>query len=518
MAQRAAKRRKEPPPVPPTNRVLVGVVIFYVAVLVTMVALNRYVFIMKSLVVPVLLLIALLSGRLTRFINDWAVFLAVVVFFDFARGLAFAVTSHFELPMYLNYVLACERWLCRGATAPLALQHLRAGLGDPVWLDRFFVLVYSSHYVFFLVFGFIVWQTRRAAFRTYVVAITAVLYAGLLFFFLVPTIPPWIAANDFFVLPPIVQIVRSFYNVHIPQLVAAFDVNAIAAMPSLHAALPAICTLLGFRYFGRWGVLLAAYAVSVCLAVIYLGEHFLTDILAGWALALVVYAGIHRWGAGSDRVAPRPVPELPEHWHVRPIAIALSLIAASFGFGQLSAKWMGPLPITRAFVERELMGRSILAHYYLGRVAFAHEDFAQAQVELARSLDDLSHPEEQKVIRTFLGMSAFRMHDFPAAIAALEPLRPVADDVSNLVLLANAYVETNQPDKGIAVLQEARRRFPTEPEPLYWLTRYEYASGHIERDDVAHAIDMLKHFPNQKADTFRRSLSEVLQDGHAAGG
>ena len=63
---------------------------------------------------------------------------------------------------------------------------------------------------------------------------------------------------------------------------------------------------------------------------------------------------------------------------------------------------MGPLPITRAFITRELLGRSILAHYYLGRVALLDGDVTQAEVELTRALDDLPAPEQQNVIRTLL--------------------------------------------------------------------------------------------------------------------
>jgi len=494
------------------DRILLAVVGFYVAVLVAMVAFDRYVFLVKSLIVPILVLAALVSGRFKRFVNDWAVFLGLVVFFDFCRGLTYAAVTHFELPMYLDYALRWERWLCGGAIAPETLQHLRAGLSNPVWLDRFFVLVYSSHYLFFLVFGFVIWYARRDAFRTYIVAIMALIYSGLVVYFLVPTIPPWAAANEFFVIPPIVQVVRPFYNLHLPQLVAAFDVNPFAAMPSLHAALPAICALLALRYFRGWGLPVVLYAVAVWVAVLYLGEHYLVDVVAGCVLALSVFAAAMWWEARFNAVtASRREPQ--EGWAVRSIAFALLLAALAVGLGQLNARWTGPLPITRAFIQRELMGRSILAHYYLGRVAFTAGDFAEAQVELTRSLDDLVEPSQQKVIRAFLGSSASHTRDFPAVIAALEPLRAVTDDVSNLVLLANAYVETNQYDQGLAVLREARSRFPTEPEPPYWLARYRYQHGEIDRNDVTQVIEVLRQFPQERAAPLRRSLSEVLQQG-----
>jgi hypothetical protein len=506
-----------PPAAPPTNRILIGVVMFYVAVLVTMVASNRYVFILKSLVVPIMLLAALLSGRFKRFVNEWAVYLGVVVFFDFCRGLAFALTTHFTLPMYLGYVVAWERWLCGGALAPVAAQHFRAGLADPVWLDRFFVLVYSSHFVFFLLFGLVIWYARHEAFRTYAIAISVVMYGGLIFYFATPTIPPWAAAQEFLVIPPIVQIVRSFYNVHLPSVAAAFAVNPIAAMPSLHAAIPTMCALLALRYFGRGSLLVVAYTVTVWVAVIYLGEHYLIDVIAGVLLALVVYAGVHRWGAAPRSSAQAPAVREPhDQWEAQPIAIALLLVAAAFGFGQLSARWMGPLPTTRAFIERELMGRSVVAHYLLGRVAFDESDFVRAKTELALSLEDLKHPDQQKVIRKYLAMSAYQTNDLPAAITALEPLRQTTDDVDNLVLLANAYVESDQYQKGLAVLRDARSRFSGEPAPLYWLTRYQYLQGAVDDAYVQHTIDTLKQLPAENAGTFPILLTQALQAKHAS--
>jgi len=537
-----AKRKYQPARTVPAdkaaasgNRILIGVVAFYVAVLGAMVVSNRYVFLMKGLIVPVLVLAALLSGRFKRFVNDWAVFLGAVVFFDFGRGLAFALTSHFELPMYLDYVIRWERWLCAGAIAPAAAQQWRAGLADPTWLDRFFVLVYSSHYLFFLVFGFLLWQRRRAAFRTYVAALLAVMYGGLLFYFLVPTIPPWMAANDFLAVPKLVQIVRTFYNTRLPLLLAAFDVNAIAAMPSLHCALPATCALFALRYFGRRGWFVVGYMLAVWAAVVYLGEHYFVDVIAGFLLALVVHAGVVRWGAApnpSSEVRPpagtqehRPrarrresrADKAEDEWAVRPIAVALVLVTAAAGLGQLSARWFGQLPITREFVARELMGRNRLAHYYLGRIALAEDSFAEAADQLRMALDDLPEPEMQKIIRPYLGVSASRSGDFALAIAALEPLRQTGD-VSVLGLLADAYAHEGQYEKGLAMLRDAQERFPADPEPLYWLARVQYERKAVDRRYLEATLEKLRQYPTSKAETLRQSLAEMLQAASAEGG
>jgi membrane-associated phospholipid phosphatase len=62
--------------------------------------------------------------------------------------------------------------------------------------------------------------------------------------------------------------------------------NDVAAVPSLHAAYTMlICLFLWPRVNRRWRPLLAAYPVCMGLSLIYLGEHYLIDILLGWAYA-----------------------------------------------------------------------------------------------------------------------------------------------------------------------------------------------------------------------------------------
>lgn len=400
------------------RRVLIAALLFYAAVLATMVASNSYLLVLKGMLVPVLVLAAVLSGRFAVFVNDWAVFLGATLLFDAGRSLVFGLITHFQLPMYADYAIDWERWLCAGAIAPVRLQQWRSQLADPSWLDRVFVLLHASHFLFFLLFGFVLWYSRRYAFRSFVVAMLAVVYTALLIHLVLPTIPPWLASKEFLLIGPIERVIGSIYNVRVPTLVTAFDVNPIAAMPSLHTAMPAMCGLLALRYFGRGGWLVLAYAASIWLAVLYLGEHYLLDVLAGLLLSVAVFAAVCRWGAaadGADSIATptglRAIfvqPAAQTHIAARPLLTALAIAALAFGVGNLGASWIGPLPITTAFVQRELVGRSQLDHYLLGRLALDQGDYATAKRELTRALDDLTAPEQQQVIRTFLEQAAYK--------------------------------------------------------------------------------------------------------------
>jgi membrane-associated phospholipid phosphatase len=475
----------------------------YVGAVAVMVALDRYGFIWKSLIVPGLVLAALVTRRFARFVNDWAVFLGAVVLFDFCRGLIFAVIGQFGLHVYLGYVVDWERWLCGGELAPSVLQRWRALLADPVVVDHFFVIVHASHFLGFLLFGFVIWHVRPAAFRQYAWAMTLLMYLGLMFYLLVPTVPPWMAANDFRAIPSIAHIGAAIYNLELPELVVAFDINPIAAMPSLHTAFPTLGALIALQHFGWRGAAMAVYACLVGIAIVYLGEHYVVDVIAGAALAAAVFAlARQRLLASPDRPADRLDP--------RQLAWACGLVAVGFAVGQLTLAVRQPLPVSRSFVLSELAGRSDKTHYYLGRIAYARGEFADAQQELTRALSELHDDEDRREARRLLAMSAFRAGDFRTTIATLEAQDGLVDDNQQLLLLASSYVESGAYEQGVALLEAVRLRFPDDPEPLYWLTRYAFLHGRIDGQHVQHVVEQLATSTSVKSRPLRLALQQLV--------
>jgi membrane-associated phospholipid phosphatase len=63
-----------------------------------------------------------------------------------------------------------------------------------------------------------------------------------------------------------------------------------------------ICLFLWPRLNRRWRPLLVAYPIGMGLSLMYLGEHYLIDILLGWAYAAATIL-IVNWGA--ERLAER---------------------------------------------------------------------------------------------------------------------------------------------------------------------------------------------------------------------
>ena len=94
--------------------------------------------------------------------------------------------------------------------------------------------------------------------------------------------------------------------------------NDVAAFPSLHAAYPFLAFLFARRAFGRAGWLMLAYTACVWFAIVYLGEHWVVDIIGGVVYASAAYfvvtarpelgtaASWSGWPTRRSRPASRP--------------------------------------------------------------------------------------------------------------------------------------------------------------------------------------------------------------------
>ena len=80
-------------------------------------------------------------------------------------------------------------------------------------------------------------------------------------------------------------------------LYSVFGGNPLAAMPSLHFATSLMAALLLAQVGAAPGALGFAYLVALSFALVYLGEHYLVDLLGGAALTAAVW-----------RLAPRAGP------------------------------------------------------------------------------------------------------------------------------------------------------------------------------------------------------------------
>ena len=253
---------------------------------------------------------ALFSNRGGRFVRDW---LPVLLGF-FAYSLAGQFASGLDFTVHYTPQIDAERALAFGAVPTIWLQdHLYHGTTGP--LEVFAMTMYLSHFFAPVLLGFYLWWARlRDGFTQLMFGLLTVSILAEITFVLAPTAPPWLAAQQG-LLPPVDHVIKQgLYDLNLTAAASFYGdadaYNIVAAIPSLHAAWPIIGLLVALRWgLPRWIVgLQAAQFVGVVFAIVYTGEHYLVDALAGVAYAVVAWAIVERAFGRAARPILAPVP------------------------------------------------------------------------------------------------------------------------------------------------------------------------------------------------------------------
>lgn len=229
----------------------------------------------------ILLLGAVALGRWKAFIVDWAPFVVLFLGYEFLRGFA----GKTGIPAHYTGVIAADRFLGFGQLPTLFLQsHLYTAQGTSA-LDVVTTLFYFLHFAYPLTLGYVFWIRDRGLFRRFAGTLLAMSFSAFVFFLLVPVAPPWLASENGY-LPHVEKIISHTLPSTTDFIYKSMTPNTVAAMPSLHAAFPTLGLLYGIRLFGKRAVVpLGFWVVAVTFSIVYLGEHYVVDALAGMAVA-----------------------------------------------------------------------------------------------------------------------------------------------------------------------------------------------------------------------------------------
>jgi membrane-associated phospholipid phosphatase len=123
----------------------------------------------------------------------------------------------------------------------------------------------------------------------------AIFDLGCAAYFAVPTSPPWWAAEEGLTDEPVrrimVEVGEETWKGAWPKMYDALGGNPWAAMPSLHFA-TSFAAALALSEAGKVeGTLGWTYSMTLGFALVYLGEHYVTDLAAGALLVLAVRRG-----------------------------------------------------------------------------------------------------------------------------------------------------------------------------------------------------------------------------------
>jgi membrane-associated phospholipid phosphatase len=236
---------------------------------------------------------------------EWLPFFGLLVAYDYLRG-AVAVDAS---SAHVHPQITADKALSGGELPTVWLQR---HLWTPSHLHAYDYgawAVYMTHFIAVWVTAAVLWRVARPRFRRFAMLTIVLTLAGFMTYWLYPAQPPWLAAQDGLV-GPVDRIVPDVWGqLGVGTVQSAFEngglVNTVAAMPSLHGAYP-LMLLLFFWSAGRLvRAGLALYTLAMAFALVYGGEHFVTDILVGWAMAVAAWALVT---AGAHALAGPPAP------------------------------------------------------------------------------------------------------------------------------------------------------------------------------------------------------------------
>ncbi len=247
------------------------------------------------------------------FLRDWVGIVILLVVYNFSRGFADdLIPVHITAMIHADTALA--GWATGGEVPSVWLQN---HLYDPLhthWYDVAISVVYFSHFVAAPIVAAVLWFRNRTVWLSFVRRWFTLFALGLVTYFVYPAMPPWLASANGY-LPPVEHGVatRGWYAIgmaHGGNLLTEAQINSanlIAAMPSLHSAFSLfICVFFMQRVSRRWWPLLLAYPLAMAFTLMYSGEHYLIDVLVGWAFTGATFVLVHLVESWSSRRAEVP--------------------------------------------------------------------------------------------------------------------------------------------------------------------------------------------------------------------
>ena len=266
---------------------------------------------LAGIIVTGLLLTRLGQGwrRLGQVIVDWTPFTAVLLLYDRTRGIA----DSLGVPLHEDDIARAERWLFGGIDPTVWLQNHLYDAAHPLdvhWYDAVCTLVYTSHFLATPIVAAILWLRARKLWIRYISRVIALSFAGLITYVLFPEAPPWLAARDGYLAPVGRLSARGWIWLHAGDVNTTLakaqtaGSNAVAAMPSLHTAFATLIALfIGSLLRSRWRYLLALYPTAMAFTLVYTGEHYVLDCVAGVGYALATHFALRWWEGRHSRSA-----------------------------------------------------------------------------------------------------------------------------------------------------------------------------------------------------------------------
>ncbi|MBN1434091.1 inositol phosphorylceramide synthase [Candidatus Fermentibacterales bacterium] len=260
-----------------------------------------------QLLVWVLILLLYIDNGIPDTVKRWFFYVFLTLSYQSLRS----VVVTYAMEFHGRGIAAFEAELF-GRLPSEILQNLLYTRGQTAWYDAAFAVLHASLFALPILAPLVVLLLRgKERMKRATVAFVLLSLAGYLTYVLFPVTPPWMASLEGFV-PPLDRVVFSaLREITNPWLASAFQPSPRGAMPSLHTAVPFLMLLVFRRELGRKALWISVYVAAICFEIVYGAEHYVLDIVAGIAYAILAYWLVYRVLYPDERLQER-APEIGE--------------------------------------------------------------------------------------------------------------------------------------------------------------------------------------------------------------
>lgn len=233
------------------------------------------------LVSVILLLFVFDRGRVLSFINDWSFPLSLFLVYLVLR-------SYADDTFIIQYTGQLIYQFEKASGILLFTSKYINYIEDRLYIVYLFRIIYFSYFGFTFLLAIFIWFKDRIIFKKFIKGFLLINYISLIFFYVLPTTPPWLINN-------------TLTDLHGRQLLGFLEndkgnlVNGIissnyhSAFPSLHFAWTLYGALVLYSLFGKRFLILLAYPLLMGLALIYGYEHYFTDFIPSVIISFSIY-------------------------------------------------------------------------------------------------------------------------------------------------------------------------------------------------------------------------------------
>lgn len=269
-----------------------------------------------------LLVVFIPAGSARAFVAGMVPYATVWFVFTFLRSF----TDETLFAKTLNTQVAdFERWLFNGELPTITLQARFYTPGHIHLWDYYFTFVHWSYFIIPHAVALWILLRYKGQFQHYLAALTMTLFLGLVIYAIIPSNPPWMApeAIDSPTAPVVQRIMEPIAKslgggLYEAGYKVVGESNPIAAMPSMHFGITFLLFWVAWSRGWGWRIAAFIYSMSMGLALVYMGEHYVIDVIVGGAVTTYSWwatkAWIENWSKIPEpqRIEPTDSDEIPE--------------------------------------------------------------------------------------------------------------------------------------------------------------------------------------------------------------